>query len=98
MNEEEAVHIAQSVLSDRFEAFARGDWVICNVQEYESAWAVNYDGRKYVETGEIRGALGGNGALVVPKSGAEPWFTWSGDTTANQVALGRSTLADRLRS
>jgi hypothetical protein len=66
--------------------------VISTVEEYDTAWAVSYNGRQYVESGDIRDALGGNGALVVPKSGAEPWFTWSGDTTANQVALGRPTL------
>ena len=37
-------------------------------------------------------ALAGNGALVVPKSGDEPWFAWSGADTASQVAQGRPAL------
>ncbi len=92
MTKDDALGLAEAVLSARFPAFARGDWIVAGVEEFDGAWAITYDGRAYVEHGDIRGALGGNGALVVPKSGAEPWFTWSGDTTANQVALGRSTL------
>jgi hypothetical protein len=69
MTEDDARLAAQAVLADRFPAFSNGDWVIFTVEEYDTAWAVSYNGRQYVESGDIRDALGGNGALVVPKSG-----------------------------
>jgi len=80
------------VLSGRFAEFRAGEWVLTGVEEYDSAWAFSYNTRQYVEGGELRDALAGNGALVVPKTGAEPWFTWSGADTASQVAMGHSAL------
>jgi hypothetical protein len=66
--------------------------VLANVEEYETAWAFAYNDRRFVESGEVRHALAGNGALVVPKSGADPWFAWSRADTASQVVIGRSAL------
>jgi Immunity protein 35 len=92
MTEEDARRVAASVLSERFREFRTGEWVLANVEEYETAWAFTYNDRRFVESGELRHALAGNGALVVPKSGADPWFAWSGADTASQVAIGRSAL------
>lgn len=89
VTEDDARQAAASLLSERYPEFASGEWVITTVDEYDSAWAFSYNARLYVETQEVRHALAGNGALVVPKSGAPPWFTWSGADTASQVAQGR---------
>lgn len=84
--------MASSLLADRSPEFKVGNWVLTGVEEYESAWAFSYNSRAFVETGELRHALAGNGALVVPKSGEDPWFAWSGADTASQVAQGRPAL------
>ena len=62
------------------------------VEEYATAWAFSYNTREYVEAQEVRHALVGNCALVIPKSGEEPWFAWSGAETASQVTQGRPAL------
>ena len=80
------------MLSERFAEFRTGEWVLTGVEEYDSAWAVFYNMRNYADSGELRDALAGNGALIVPKTGAEPWFAWSGADTASQVLRGRSAL------
>lgn len=92
VTEEEAREMATSLLTDRYPEFRAGEWVLTGAEEYESAWAFSYNSREYVETGELRHALAGNGALVVPKSGEDPWFAWSGADTASQIAQGRSAL------
>ena len=92
MKEHDARCVAVSVLSGRFDEFRAGEWVLTGVEEYDSAWAFSYNTRKYVDGGELRDALAGNGALVVPKTGDEPWFTWSGADTESQVAMGHSAL------
>ncbi|WP_088948852.1 YrhB domain-containing protein [Micromonospora zamorensis] len=55
-----------------------GEWVITGVQEHRAAWSVSYQSRAFVESGRISDALVGNGPAVVPKSGADPWLSWSG--------------------
>lgn len=92
MREDEARRVADSVLSGRFAEFRTGEWVLTGVEEYDSAWAFYYNTHKYVDSGDLRDALAGNGALVVPKAGGEPWFTWSGADTASQVVMGHSAL------
>jgi hypothetical protein len=92
MTEDDARRVATLVLSERFPEFRAGEWVLTDVNEYDTAWAFAYNDRRFVESGDLRHALAGNGALVVPKSGAKPWFAWSGAETASQVAMGRSAL------
>lgn len=92
VTEDDARRVATSLLSERYMDFKAGDWVLTSVEEYDTAWAFNYNSRLYVETGEVSHALAGNGALVVPKSGEDPWFAWSGADTASQVAQGHSAL------
>ena len=92
VRESDARRVADSVLSGRFAEFRTGEWVLTGVEEYDSAWAVFYNTRKYADSGELRDALAGNGALIVPKTGAEPWFAWSGADTAAQVAMGHPAL------
>ena len=92
VTEEDARQVAFSLLSERLPEFKAGEWVLTDVEEFDTAWAYSYNSRAYVETREVSHALAGNGALVVPKSGDEPWFTWSGADTASQVGRGRSAL------
>ncbi|MBD3947614.1 YrhB domain-containing protein [Nocardioides ganghwensis] len=92
MTEDDARRVAVSLLNSRYPEFAAGDWVISDVTEYDTAWAFSYNSRAFLDTGEVTRALAGNGALVVPKSGDEPWFTWSGADTASQITQGRSAF------
>lgn len=92
VTEDEAREVATSLLNARYPEFKVGEWVLTGVEEYETAWAFAYNNRVYVETREVRHALAGNGALVIPKSGEAPWFAWTGADTASQVAQGHSAL------
>lgn len=84
--------MATSLLNERFPEFRAGIWILTHVQEYDTAWAFGYNSRAYVERGEVRLSLAGNGPLIIPKSGDDPWFAWSGADTASQVAQGRSAF------
>jgi len=90
VNEADARKRAMSELNSRFPEFRDGEWIVASVQEFQEAWAFTYNSRAYVETRDIRYSLGGNGALVVPKSGERPWLTWAGADTATQVEQGHS--------
>jgi hypothetical protein len=92
MTKEDARRMAISMLGDEFQEFNKGHWVLSGVEEYDTAWAFFYNTREYVVTLDLRHALAGNGALVIPKSGEEPWFAWSGADTASHVAEGRPAL------
>lgn len=92
MTEDEARRIATSLLSERFPEFLAGKWVVTDTKKYDGAWAVFYNTRALVETGDWRHALGGNGPLVIPESGEQPWFAWSGADVADQIAQGRRCL------
>ncbi|WP_275408861.1 YrhB domain-containing protein [Micromonospora qiuiae] len=43
-----------------------------------TAWSVGYQSRAFIESGDIHDSLVGNGPVVVPKFGADPWLAWSG--------------------
>ncbi|QOC89673.1 YrhB domain-containing protein [Micromonospora craniellae] len=51
-----------------------GEWVIIGAWEHETAWSVGYQSRAFIESGDIHDSLVGNGPVVVPKSGADPWL------------------------
>ncbi|UFN45697.1 YrhB domain-containing protein [Nocardioides okcheonensis] len=92
MTEDDARRVAVSLLNSLYPEFAAGEWMISGVDEYDTAWAFSYNSRAFLDAGEVTHALTGNGALVVPKSGDEPWLTWSGADTASQIARGRSAF------
>ncbi|MFG1893313.1 YrhB domain-containing protein [Micromonospora zamorensis] len=92
MTDEEAREIASAFLADRMDEIRSGEWVITGVQEHGTAWSVSYQSRAFVESGRISDALVGNGPAVVPKSGADPWLSWSGRPVEEQIAEGRPTL------
>ncbi|MCN0155141.1 YrhB domain-containing protein [Salinispora arenicola] len=66
-----------------------GEWVITGVWEHETAWSVGYQARSFIASGRISDSLVGNGLVVVPKSGADPWLSWSGRPVEDQIAEGR---------
>lgn len=73
------------VLQDAFEAAQRFldggirvkhnvEIVINKCEEMADNWAFYYDSRRFIEQGDILFALAGNGPIIVPKSGAEPYI------------------------
>lgn len=92
MTDEEAREIALTFLAASIEEIRTGEWVITDAQEHETAWSVSYQSRAFIESGRIVDALVGNGPAVVPKSGADPWLSWSGRPVEEQIAEGRPTL------
>ncbi|QGN48089.1 hypothetical protein GKC29_15420 [Micromonospora sp. WMMC415] len=74
------------------EKIRTGEWVIIGAREHETAWSVGYQSRAFIESRDIPDSLVGNGPVVVPKSGAEPWLAWSGRPVEEQIAEGRPTL------
>jgi len=92
MTDEEAREVAFAFLADRTDHIRTGEWVITGAREHETAWSVSYQSRAFIESGDTHNALAGNGPVVVPKSGADPWLAWSGRPVEEQIAEGRPTL------
>ncbi|MEU7799523.1 YrhB domain-containing protein [Micromonospora arborensis] len=92
MTDEEAREIASAFLADRIDEICTGEWMITGVWEHETAWSVGYQSRAFIESGRVSDSLVGNGPVVVPKSGADPWLSWSGRPVEGQIAEGRPTL------
>lgn len=85
-----ATDIATALLSDRMPQFETGEYVVTKVVEFDTAWVFFWNSRRLAETGDFHHRLGGNGPVVVPKSGAEPWWAWSGADIASQIAQGKA--------
>ncbi|MFE9693609.1 YrhB domain-containing protein [Micromonospora sp. NPDC005806] len=92
MTDGEAREIAFAFLADRGDKIRTGEWVITGGREHETAWSVGYQSRAFIESGDIHDSLVGNGPVVVPKSGPDPWLAWSGQPVEEQIAEGRPTL------
>ncbi|MFF4875283.1 YrhB domain-containing protein [Micromonospora sp. NPDC000668] len=92
MTDEEARGIAFALLADRIGEIRTGEWVITGARGHETAWSVSYQSRAFIESGRVSDALAGNGPVVVPKSGADPWLAWSGRPVEEQIAEHRLTL------
>ena len=45
------------------------EYVVTSVERISRTWCVHYNNRRYVETGEIRYALAGNGPILVSDDG-----------------------------
>ncbi|WP_328321896.1 YrhB family protein [Kribbella sp. NBC_00382] len=91
VTDEEARELAFAFLADGSDHVRTGEWVIVGAEEHEIAWSVSYQSRAFIESGDISRALAGNGPVVVPKSGADPWLAWSGRPVEEQIAEGRPT-------
>ena len=92
VTEDEVRRIASAFLSGRFEEFRFGEWMLTTVQEHEIGWSVGYQARAFMESGRVSDSLAGNGLVVVPKSGAEPWVARSGLPVEERIAQGRPTI------
>jgi hypothetical protein len=92
VDEDQAKRVASEFLAERFEEFRSGEWVVTRADEYDAAWSVGYQVRLFTESGRIVDSLAGNGPVVVPKSGEQPWVAWSGRPVEEQIAEGRPTL------
>lgn len=73
------------VLQDAFEAAQRyldavirrenvAEIVIATCEEHTDAWSFGYNSRAFIEDGDILSALAGNGRIIVPKSGTDPYI------------------------
>jgi hypothetical protein len=93
VTDEEARELAFAFLAKQSDHLRTGEWVITGAEEHETAWSVSYQSRAFIETGDITRSLVGNGPVVVPKSGADPWLAWSGRPVEEQIAEGRPTLS-----
>ncbi|WP_239165124.1 YrhB domain-containing protein [Actinoplanes palleronii] len=61
-----------------------GDVVIVSCTEFPSSWVFGYQTRRFMR-GDVMASMVGNGPVVVPKSGAEPYTGGSGTPIAEQV-------------
>lgn len=48
--------------------------VIATCSEMPDGWAFGYNSRSFLEDGDIVSSLIGNGPVIVPKSGAQPYI------------------------
>lgn len=48
--------------------------VISKCDELDDAWSFGYNSRAFIEAGDVSSALAGNGPVIVPKSGADPYI------------------------
>jgi hypothetical protein len=92
MTDEEAREIAFAFLADRIDEIHTGEWVITGAREHETAWSVSYQSRAFIESGRISDALSGNGPVVVPKSGVDPWLSLVARPVEEQIAEHRPSL------
>jgi hypothetical protein len=84
--------MASDFLAQLSEEYRSGDWVLTVAEDYDTAWAIGYQALAFVESGNIVDSLVGNGPVIVPKSGAQPWMAWSGPPVGEQIARGRPSL------
>jgi hypothetical protein len=93
VDEAHARKVASDFLAQRCEEFRCGNWVLTVAEDHDTAWAVVYQAIAFVESGNVLDCLVGNGPVVVPKSGAQPWMAWSGLPVGEQIARGRAGYA-----
>lgn len=83
---QDAYKAAQSLLDSIVRPdYGPDDIVICSCEEYPTAWVFGYNTRRYLEQEEFTAALVGNGPVVVPKSGKDPFLGGSGSPIAEQI-------------
>jgi hypothetical protein len=57
---------------------------ITSVVEYDQAWAIGYNTRRFID-GTLSASLLGNGPVVVPKDGSDPYLASSARPVADQL-------------
>lgn len=71
---QDAFESAQRLLDDVIRPEHPSEIVICRSEEEEDGWSFGYNSRSFVEEGDIMSALAGNGPIMVPRSGANPYI------------------------
>lgn len=71
---QDAFEAAQQFLDRGIRAKRDVEIVINKCEEMSDGWAFYYDSRAFLEEGDILSALAGNGPVIVPKSGLNPYI------------------------
>ena len=71
---QDAFEAAQRFLDNSIRVKHDVEIVINGCEETLEGWAFYYDSRAFIEEGNILFALAGNGPVIVPRSGAEPYI------------------------
>lgn len=71
---QDAFEAAQRFLDDQIRADHKVEIVISHCKETDDAWRFSYNSRATIEEGSISLSLAGNGPIIVPKSGADPYI------------------------
>ena len=71
---QDAFEVAQRVLDESIRSDHDVEIVIARCDERPDAWSFSYNSRPFLERGDIASALAGNGPVIVPKSGADPYI------------------------
>lgn len=82
---QDAYEVAQALLDSQIRPVHGPDVVICSCTEYPGAWVFGYNTRRFVVERELLASLVGNGPIVVPKSGEDPYFGSSSSPIGEQI-------------
>lgn len=82
---QDAYEAARELLDGLLRRGDHGDVVIASCTEFPSAWVFGYNTREFLKGGDFLRSLVGNGPVVVPKSGAEPYLGGSGTPIGAQL-------------
>jgi hypothetical protein len=67
LNEADARVVAEGYIRDEIQPGSATTLVIAALEEFPTCWVAVYNSRKFVESGDFRDALAGNGPLIVNK-------------------------------
>lgn len=87
---ETAQQIVRDLLAKAESAGSPPCVLVGDAKDYGDWWVQGYQSRAYVEDGDVMQALAGNGPIVVPKDGSEPF--------ALSSALPAEVQMERLRA
>lgn len=71
---QDAFNSAQKFLDEVIRPMHAHEIVIGGVTETDDAWEFGYNTRPFLEDGELTASLLGNGPVIVPKSGQDPYL------------------------
>lgn len=82
---QDAYEMAQTFLDAWIRPTHGSDVVIASCEEYSNAWVLGYNTRRFLVDMIITDSLVGNGPVVVPKSGADPFLGASHSPIEGQI-------------
>ena len=71
---EDAFVAAQRLLDAVLRTGQGADIVISGCEEFNDAWRFEYNRREFLDDRDLSASLAGNGPVIVPKSGADPYI------------------------